>query len=164
MLSLDAAEYFTSSSFLSMYFWEVILVIIIISILCTACALVLNIDHAINVFTLFASIGFAGRYAVSPEGVVTTLQPLTTAPDHVFDVVATDGADNQAVVHIHITIVGNKRGPQWIFPAFQGDKVTVCEVRVILLILQQLVFASLYDLPMRSDAVCYSLMSVSRLI
>lgn len=70
----------------------------------------------------------AGRYEISDEGVIYTRVPLTTVPDHVFNVRATDNAGHYAVVNIHITIIGNKYGPTWIFPSYDGDKIVVCEV------------------------------------
>lgn len=88
----------------------------------------LQLNVSIALFYNFSHI-FIGRYSISPEGVVTTKKPMTTAPDHVFDIIATDKASHTAVLHVHVTIVGNKKGPEWIFPAFEGDKIVVCEVK-----------------------------------
>lgn len=41
---------------------------------------------------------------------------------------ATDRAGNYAEVRVVVTMIGNKKGPEWIFPAFNGDKIVVCEV------------------------------------
>ena len=69
-----------------------------------------------------------GRYEITSLGVVRTLVPLTDVDDHSFDVTATDRVGHFAIVRVHIVIVGNTRGPEFVFPAFNGDKLVVCEV------------------------------------
>jgi len=61
--------------------------------------------------------------------VVTTRLPFTTTQDHTFNVIARDRADNSAVVHVHVTVIGNDVGPSWKFPSYDGDRIIVCEVR-----------------------------------
>ncbi|KAF6041176.1 hypothetical protein EB796_000514 [Bugula neritina] len=69
----------------------------------------------------------SGRYAISDEGVITTRLPFTTTQDHTFNVIARDRADNSAVVHVHVTVIGNDVGPSWKFPSYDGDRIIVCE-------------------------------------
>ena len=84
----------------------------------------------VNNFYFNHQVFLSGLYTVSPaSGVVSTQLPLTDIADHVFHIRATDTGGNFATLRVHVTIIGNNKGPEWIFPAVNGDKIVVCEVR-----------------------------------
>ncbi|XP_067945562.1 cadherin-87A-like [Watersipora subatra] len=90
-----------------------------------------SITYSISSADCHLEACFSSYYEVTASGEVYTIRNLTFAPDHMITVVAMDEAGHYATVRIHVTIIGNSYAPEWIFPAYNGDKIVICENQLI---------------------------------